>query len=298
MSVPPNATHEEIEALRRATSACIPDPRAIRDLVREGRDGDFGPSITFRRGVCRLIGAIAAGDDRAVVVAAIFADDRSASRAGSPCSHVRGRRRADRSTAARSAADRSRNSSGRSSSSCCSAWRSNCCRSPAGSTPACSVAASPASCCSKPAHGRPDAFAARSAHAAAVARARHRHRAAGDARAALEPARGQPRGLHDQARLRGFTERHILVRHALKNAFLPTLNLIGVQFGVPVRRHAAGRGDLLLSRHRQSDGRGGAQHRSAGDPGRGAGLLRASCSRSISSSTLWRCCSIPSCGSR
>jgi ABC-type dipeptide/oligopeptide/nickel transport system permease component len=32
------------------------------------------------------------------------------------------------------------------------------------------------------------------------------------------------------ARLRGFTERQVLVRHAFKNAFLPTLNLMGVQF--------------------------------------------------------------------
>jgi ABC-type dipeptide/oligopeptide/nickel transport system permease component len=34
-----------------------------------------------------------------------------------------------------------------------------------------------------------------------------------------------------QARLRGFSERHILLRHALKNAILPTLSLMGVQFG-------------------------------------------------------------------
>jgi peptide/nickel transport system permease protein len=33
------------------------------------------------------------------------------------------------------------------------------------------------------------------------------------------------------ARMRGIGERRILLRHALKNAFLPTLSLIGVQFG-------------------------------------------------------------------
>jgi peptide/nickel transport system permease protein len=33
------------------------------------------------------------------------------------------------------------------------------------------------------------------------------------------------------ARLRGISERRILVRHALKNAALPTLSLIGVQAG-------------------------------------------------------------------
>ena len=33
------------------------------------------------------------------------------------------------------------------------------------------------------------------------------------------------------ARLRGISERRILLRHALKNGVLPTLTLIGVQFG-------------------------------------------------------------------
>jgi peptide/nickel transport system permease protein len=36
----------------------------------------------------------------------------------------------------------------------------------------------------------------------------------------------------EQARLRGLSERHILLGHALKNASLPTLTLAGVQFGV------------------------------------------------------------------
>jgi len=34
-----------------------------------------------------------------------------------------------------------------------------------------------------------------------------------------------------QARLRGLSERQVLMRHALKNAILPTLGLMGVQFG-------------------------------------------------------------------
>lgn len=34
-----------------------------------------------------------------------------------------------------------------------------------------------------------------------------------------------------QARLRGLTERRVLVRHGLKNAILPTISLMGVQFG-------------------------------------------------------------------
>jgi peptide/nickel transport system permease protein len=36
----------------------------------------------------------------------------------------------------------------------------------------------------------------------------------------------------EQARLRGISENRILVRHALKNAALPTLTLAGVQFGI------------------------------------------------------------------
>src|SRR5205807_4521815 len=35
----------------------------------------------------------------------------------------------------------------------------------------------------------------------------------------------------DQARLRGLSDPRILIRHALKNAILPTLSLMGVQFG-------------------------------------------------------------------
>ena len=36
----------------------------------------------------------------------------------------------------------------------------------------------------------------------------------------------------EQARLRGISENRILIRHALKNAALPTLTLAGVQFGI------------------------------------------------------------------
>jgi ABC-type dipeptide/oligopeptide/nickel transport system permease component len=35
-----------------------------------------------------------------------------------------------------------------------------------------------------------------------------------------------------QARLRGVSERRVLMRHGLKNAILPTLSLMGVQFGI------------------------------------------------------------------
>jgi peptide/nickel transport system permease protein len=36
----------------------------------------------------------------------------------------------------------------------------------------------------------------------------------------------------EQARLRGVSEGRILIRHALKNASLPSLTLAGVQFGI------------------------------------------------------------------
>jgi peptide/nickel transport system permease protein len=64
-----------------------------------------------------------------------------------------------------------------------------------------------------------------------------------------------------QARLRGISERRILVRHALKNAFLPTLSLMGVQFGflfggtllVEVIYSYPGLGNLMVDAVRNAD---------------------------------------------
>jgi ABC-type dipeptide/oligopeptide/nickel transport system permease component len=63
------------------------------------------------------------------------------------------------------------------------------------------------------------------------------------------------------ARLRGLTERRILLRHALKNAFLPTLSLMGVQFGflfggtllVEVIFSYPGLGNLMVDAVRNAD---------------------------------------------
>jgi peptide/nickel transport system permease protein len=63
------------------------------------------------------------------------------------------------------------------------------------------------------------------------------------------------------ARLRGLSERRILVRHALKNAFLPTLSLMGVQFGflfggtllVEVIFSYPGVGNLMVDAVRNAD---------------------------------------------
>jgi ABC-type dipeptide/oligopeptide/nickel transport system permease component len=64
-----------------------------------------------------------------------------------------------------------------------------------------------------------------------------------------------------QARLRGLTERHILLSHALKNAALPTLTLAGVQFGilfsgtllVEVIYSYPGMGNLMVDAVRNAD---------------------------------------------
>jgi peptide/nickel transport system permease protein len=64
-----------------------------------------------------------------------------------------------------------------------------------------------------------------------------------------------------QARLRGLSERQILLRHALKNAALPTLTLAGVQFGilfsgtllVEVIYSYPGMGNLMVDAVRNAD---------------------------------------------
>jgi peptide/nickel transport system permease protein len=64
-----------------------------------------------------------------------------------------------------------------------------------------------------------------------------------------------------QARLRGLSERHILLAHALKNASLPTLTLAGVQFGilfsgtllVEVIYSYPGMGNLMVDAVRNAD---------------------------------------------
>jgi ABC-type dipeptide/oligopeptide/nickel transport system permease component len=64
-----------------------------------------------------------------------------------------------------------------------------------------------------------------------------------------------------QARLRGLSERRILLRHALKNAMLPTASLMGVQFGflfggtllVEVIYSYPGLGNLMVDAVRNAD---------------------------------------------
>lgn len=64
-----------------------------------------------------------------------------------------------------------------------------------------------------------------------------------------------------QARLRGLSERRILIHHALKNAILPTLSLMGVQFGflfggtllIEVIYSYPGLGNLMVDAVRNAD---------------------------------------------
>jgi peptide/nickel transport system permease protein len=64
-----------------------------------------------------------------------------------------------------------------------------------------------------------------------------------------------------QARLRGISERVVLIRHGLKNAVLPTLSLMGVQFGilfggtllVEVIYSYPGMGNLMVDAVRNAD---------------------------------------------
>lgn len=64
-----------------------------------------------------------------------------------------------------------------------------------------------------------------------------------------------------QARLRGLSERRILLRHGLKNAILPTLSLMGVQFGflfggtllVEIIFSYPGMGNLMVDAIRNTD---------------------------------------------
>lgn len=64
-----------------------------------------------------------------------------------------------------------------------------------------------------------------------------------------------------QARLRGLSERRILLRHALKNAILPTLSLMGVQFGflfggtllIEIIFSYPGMGNLMVDAIRNTD---------------------------------------------
>lgn len=70
----------------------------------------------------------------------------------------------------------------------------------------------------------------------------------------------------DIARVRGLTQRQIVFRHGVKNAAVPLLNLLGVQFSMLLGR-ARGRVHLRLSRARPADDQRRDAARLSADPG-------------------------------
>jgi peptide/nickel transport system permease protein len=73
MSVPPNATREEIEALRRAMGLHLPILDQYWIWISKVAVGELGKSIAFAQPVLRLIGQTLPATIELVVVAAIFA---------------------------------------------------------------------------------------------------------------------------------------------------------------------------------------------------------------------------------
>ena len=135
---------------------------------------------------------------------------------------------------------------------------------------------SPVFCCSTRCwSGAPDMFWSALKHMILpCARARHRVLADHHARAALEPARRLSGGLHPAgAAARPLRAAHPAAPRA-EERDPADAQPDGRAVRLPVRRHAAGRGDLFLSRHGQSDGRCRAQRRPADHPGGRADLLR------------------------
>src|SRR6185503_3625921 len=73
MSVPPNATLDEIEALRRELGLHLPIPEQYVIWLSKIATGTLGNSITYAQPVFRLIGQSLPATIELVVVAAVFA---------------------------------------------------------------------------------------------------------------------------------------------------------------------------------------------------------------------------------
>ena len=80
------------------------------------------------------------------------------------------------------------------------------------------------------------------------------------------------------ARAKGLIEKVIINRHALKNALLPVVTVIGIECGVPDRRPRRDRAGVQPERHRPPVRAVGAEPGLHDDPGPGdAGRRRSSC---------------------
>lgn len=73
MSVPPNATREEVEAMRRELGLHLPIPEQYWTWLSRVAVGEFGRSIAFAQPVIRLIGQTLPATIELVIVAAFFA---------------------------------------------------------------------------------------------------------------------------------------------------------------------------------------------------------------------------------
>lgn len=231
MSVPPNATRDEIEAMRRDLGLHLPIFEQFGIWFGKVVSGDLGRSIAFTQPVLRLIGQSLPATIELVVVAAIFAT--AIGLAGGLAMHALGGRTGE------AAAD-------------------------LGSTLLMSIPEFlwaiffillfgvalnilPFSGRLDPGitvdrvtgfllldcliQGRMSAFTSALAHMLLPALAL----AFGTAPLIMRVLRSSLHEVSNEdyivmARLRGFSERRILLRHGFKNAFLPTLNLMGVQF--------------------------------------------------------------------
>jgi peptide/nickel transport system permease protein len=231
MSVPPNATRDEVEAMRRDLGLHLPILEQFGIWLGKVVSGDLGRSIAFAQPVARLIGQSLPATIELVVVAAFFAT--AIGLTGGVAMHALGGR------AGEAVAD-------------------------LGSTLLMSVPEFlwaiffillfgvalnilPFSGRLDPGltvdrvtgfllldcliQGRMSAFMSALAHMLLPAMAL----AFGTAPLIMRVLRSSLHEVSNEdyivmARLRGFSERRILIRHGFKNAFLPTLNLMGVQF--------------------------------------------------------------------
>jgi peptide/nickel transport system permease protein len=73
MSVPPNATREEVEAMRHALGLDLPIPQQYWIWIQHVVSADLGKSIAYSQPVFRLIGQTLPATIELVVLAAIFA---------------------------------------------------------------------------------------------------------------------------------------------------------------------------------------------------------------------------------
>jgi peptide/nickel transport system permease protein len=262
MSMPPNATKEEIELKRQQMGLDRPLPEQYAIWLGDTLKGDLGTSIHFRRGVAGLIAETLPATVELALLSMLIAGALGFA-GGLLLFHLRGTWRGEAadlgSTALMSAPD--------------FLWGLIFILAFGVAWPILPFTGRLASSFARPVHtgfllldtlieGRPDMFIDALRHMLLPA-------------AALGIAFSVPimrvlrSSLYEvdradyilQARLRGVSEGRILLRHALKNAVLPTLTLTGVQFGflfgstllIEVIYSYPGLGNLMVDAVRNAD---------------------------------------------